>query len=94
MEKPSKEFWDRSDAYIDLANEQSKSVPSSTVSASLLFAAARFNSFIVASNTKTLEELQADKDRAVEYFSEQYKKMLVENIDDYISNYSKYMGSL
>jgi len=87
--KPDKEFWDRADEVIHLANNQCDTASIGKVSSSLLYAAARFNSFIVASSAKSAEELKSDKEKAVEYFVEQYKKMLVENIDEHINNYEK-----
>lgn len=86
------EFWERADAVIHLANDQCEAAPRSKVSASLLYAAARFNSFIVASSAANLDELRQDKNEAVKYFTEQYQKMLIENLDDHIANYEKYIG--
>lgn len=85
------EFWERADAVIHLANEQCSAAPNSKVSSSLLYAAARFNSFIVAVNASDLDELKADKDEAISYFTDQYRKMLTENLDDYIANYANYI---
>ena len=86
------EFWKRADAVINLANEQCEVASRSKVSASLLYAAARFNSFIVASSAANLDELRLDKGEAIKYFTEQYQKMLTENLDDHIANYEKYLG--
>ena len=52
---------------------------------------ARFNAFVCASMCKTAEELQGDRERAVDYFVAQYKRMFEENLDDYTNNFSKYM---
>ncbi|MCX4026829.1 DUF3144 domain-containing protein [Endozoicomonas sp. SM1973] len=82
------EFFKRADEIISLANTQCDSTANESVSLSLLFAAARFNAFIVASSVRNIEELKAEKPEAVKYFKEQYEKMLVENIDEYIKNYS------
>jgi hypothetical protein len=89
--KIDKDFWDRADAIIGIANEQSSRVPASEVSASLIYAAARFTSFTVASMSTDIENLKKDKQKAVAYFSKQYRKMLVANIDDYIDNYNEYI---
>jgi hypothetical protein len=32
------------------------------------------------------------REEAIEYFCEQYRLMLEENLDDYIENFEKYMG--
>ncbi|MDK2777818.1 MAG: DUF3144 domain-containing protein [Pseudomonadota bacterium] len=85
-------FWDRADGLINLANEYCDTISRSKVSASFLYAAARFNSFVIAASTSSVEELKRDKEDAIEYFVEQYRKMLTENIDDHIKNYDKYIG--
>lgn len=85
------EFWARADAIIHLANEHCKDVPNRKVSSSLLYAAARFNAYIVTVKASDLVELKADKEEAVEYFVDQYRKMLIENLDDHIENYNQYV---
>lgn len=84
------EFWERADEVIALANEQVQGSTIGKVSVSLLYAAARFNSFDVASSAIDVDEMKKDKEEAIDYFMEQYKKMLIENLDDYIENYDKY----
>jgi Protein of unknown function (DUF3144) len=87
---PDKEFWELADSFINLANKHLATVPRSKVSATFLYAVARFNAFVVTANTETRTELEADKERAIAYFAEQYEKMLRENIDDHLANYEKY----
>lgn len=84
------EFWQRADEIIALANEQIADSTIGKVSSSLLYAAARFNSFNVASSAKDVEEMKKDKAEAIKYFTEKYEKMLTENLDDYIENYESY----
>lgn len=84
-------FWERADAIIHLANEQGTKVPNSNVSASLLYAAARFNAFIVANGASSAEGMQKDKEEAIQYFTEEYRKMLSQNLDDYIANFANYL---
>jgi len=88
-----KEFWERADQIISLANKQMKDSTLGKVSSSLLYAAARFNSFNVASSAEDIEEMRRDKDDAIEYFTGQYKKMLTENLDDYLENYESYTSN-
>ena len=85
-----REFWERADKIIALANEQVPGSSVGKVSSSLLYAAARFASFNVASSTTDVEEMLKDKEEAIKYLTEQYRKMLIENLDDYIENYEKY----
>jgi len=84
-----KEFFDRADAIIALANSQCDDFPIGKVSSSLLFAAARFNAFIVASSAKDLDQLKEEKEEAIKYFKQQYEKVFIENMDEYIKNYGK-----
>lgn len=86
------EFWKITDDFINLANEQCDKHKNGKVSTSILFSAARFNSFMYASTAKDLSDFQKDKDMAVEYLTEQYKKVLIENLSDYEKNYKDYLG--
>ena len=88
-EEVDKKFWDRADEIIHLANDQCDNTPYGEVSSSLLYAAARFNSFIIASSAKDVEEMKKDKEEAVKYFTAQYRNMFIENFDDYIENYKE-----
>ena len=90
-QKVDDKFWDRADEIIHLANKQCDSNHSGKVSSSTLYAAARFNSFIVASTSTSQSDLIETKEEAIKYFTDQYKKMFTENIDDYIKNYEKYI---
>lgn len=84
-------FFERADAHITLSNEQAKSESRGKVSASMMYATARFNAWVGASNCASGDELASARDEAIEYFLEQYRKMLTENLDVYIANFDKYM---
>lgn len=81
---PDQEFWDIADSFISLANDHLDKADADKVSSALLYAAARFNAFIVASAEDVV--ISEEKDAAVNYFSGQYRKMLAENLDDYEEN--------
>jgi hypothetical protein len=82
-----KEFFERADAYITIANEQAANVGRGKVSASLMFATARFNAWVSASGT----ELASVKEEALEYFLNEYRQMLEENLNEYIEHFDDYM---
>jgi hypothetical protein len=84
-------FWDRADAYIHLANRQCGEVPATKVSASLLYAASRFNAFVVASSLPGSAALEARKAETLEYFTGEFRKMLEDNLDDHIRNFDKFI---
>jgi hypothetical protein len=85
-------FWDRADAHINLANSQCSSVVAGKASASLLYAASRFSAFVVASNSSNAADLRERREEALEYFTAEFRKMLEDNLDDYIEHFEKYVG--
>ena len=87
--KPN-DFYDRVDALIHVANQQCNQVDKGKVSASFLFAAARFNSWVSASGFENSELMQANRQELVQYFVQQYQSMLEDNLDEFISNFSSY----
>jgi hypothetical protein len=95
-EQPNEDqkFWQTIDQFINLANEQEGDNPGSfqLVGASLMFAAARYNTYLVARANGTQENFLAKKDEAKAYFIEQFTKMLNDNISDYEANFEKYRG--
>lgn len=84
-----KQFRNVADAFIHLANKQAETVPRENVSMALLYAAARFNSFIVASHAPDEGKYQRDREAAFEFFLREYKRMLKENLDDYAKIYGE-----
>jgi hypothetical protein len=84
-------FYDRADAHIRLSNEQEKDIDRGKVSASMMYATARFNAWVSACGPESGEELAKAKNEIVEYFVTEYRKMLEENFDDYVRNFEKYM---
>ena len=91
--KRDKEFWELADSFISLANTHLGEHKPSRVSATALFAAARFNAFVITEATESKEQLIAEKEEAVAYFLEQYEAMLRENIDEHLTRYDKKMDS-
>lgn len=65
------EFWVRADEVIALVNKQLNDTSVGQVSSSLLYAAARFNSFAAFCSAETAEELLKDRENSIKYFTEQ-----------------------
>lgn len=92
MQKPDDEFYNRADAHIDLSNEQiSEETGPGKVSASFMYAVARFNAWVSACGFNNPKEMKKAKSETIEYFVNEYRKMLEENLDDYISNFDTYL---
>jgi len=88
------QFFERADAHIHLSNDQLAEVDGpGRVSASMMYATARFNSWISARGFDSSEEMAEARNETIEYFVEQYRKMLEDNVDDYIGNFEKYMSA-
>lgn len=86
-------FYDRADAHINLSNDQiTKELGHGKVSASMLYAASRFNAWVSATGFASGAEMAAKREESIEYFLEQYRLMIEENFDDYASNFEKYMA--
>ena len=95
MEGVDDTFYDRADAHIDLSNSQiSEQYGRGKVSASMMFGLARFNSWVSASGWNSQTEMEESKEETIEYFVAEYRKMLEENMNDYIENFDKYMQSI
>lgn len=90
-EKTDKDFYNRADAVIGLANEQLAGASRGKVSASCMYATSRFNAWVSACGHASARDLADAKTETVEYFTSQYRSMLEENIDDYIENFGSYM---
>ena len=87
------EFYDLANSFIELANKQSVDVDKGKVSAAFLYAAARFNTFIVASSAANVEQFMSYKKKAFDYLTGEYAKMLEEHFGDYRDHFKDYIKS-
>ncbi len=85
QEQQNKEFYKMADSFIDVANEHCEKQESTRVGSALLFATARFSSFVVASQSKDQESYEAEIDNALEFFTKEFKRMLGDNLEEYKS---------
>jgi hypothetical protein len=86
-------FFDRADAHISVSNEQLKDISPGKVSASMMYAASRFNAWWTACGFLSADDMAARRDENIDYFMQEYRLMLEENMDDYITNFDKYMAA-
>jgi len=86
-------FYERADAFINMANQNvTEGTNVGMVANSLTFASTRFISWAKATGYKNSEELAKEKEEILEFFTEQYRLMLSENLDSYIKNFDEYLG--
>ena len=82
-----KKFYELADAHIALANTRMGEVKPAIVSATMLFAAARFNAFVFSASAENRAQMLAEKEGAIAYFVQEYEKYLRENIDEHIARH-------
>lgn len=87
----NKTFQQRADEFIAVANQQVAESSVEDVNTSILYSAARFNAFSVARSVDSADKLQAEKEAAVKYFTDRYRDMVEQNIDEYISRFESYL---
>jgi hypothetical protein len=91
-EDTDEKFFNRADAHIKLANEHLSDAARGKVSASLMFAASRFNAWSSAADLQSKEEMLDKREEVIEYFMSQYRSMLEENINNYIEHFDTFMN--
>jgi len=85
-----KRYREMIDTFIDQANTHAENNSPENVGMALLFAASRFNAFVVSQHAESLTAYEEDTAKARPFFSAQYLEMLDENLDDYKKVYQKY----
>lgn len=85
------QFFARADAHIQLSNDQLQDIGRGKVSASMMYAVARFNAWTSACGFQSSEEMSGAREETLDYFAAEYRKMLEENLDDYIAHFDRYM---
>ena len=86
-------FYGRADAHIHLANNHLTDTARGKVSASMMYAASRFNAWVSATEFQSGPQMAEKRDEIIEYFVTQYKAMLEENLDNYIAQFDEYMNT-
>jgi len=87
-----KKFREMADAFIAVANKQCKNENPSMVNASFLYAAARFNIFIVATSSGSANEFALKKEDSINALMAEYKTMLEDHFENYKENFEDRMG--
>jgi hypothetical protein len=92
LNQPDPQFFARSDAHIDLSNDQLAAASRGQVNASMMYGMARFNAWMAAVAHGSAETLTQRRDETIEYFLGQYRLMLEDHVDDYIRNFDRHMA--
>lgn len=93
-------FFERADEFIKMANEfcrppadqKNKAAElRGQVSAAMLFASARFNTWVAANNFKDGDEMREAKEQVMSYLVQQFQMMLEDNFDEYCDQFENYL---
>ena len=82
-------FWERADAVIHLANDQSSDESVSRVADSLLYAAARYNAFDYWHFHENATDFSDSRQEAIDDCVKRFRKMLEDNFDDHLDRYAE-----
>jgi hypothetical protein len=85
-------FYARADAHIQLANNNLADTAPGKVSASMMFAASRFNAWVSAKDFTSGAEMETRREEIIEYFVSQYRAMLNDNVNNYIEHFDAFMN--
>ncbi len=88
MSNKTKEFLERADAQIMLANQQlEQGLTIGEVSASFMYGSARFTTYMAATSFKSAEDMLTAKDEIIDYFMKEYKLALEEHLNNHAVTY-------
>ena len=91
MKEVDDNFYNRADEHINLSNDQLQNESRGKVSASMMYSVARFNAWVSACGWTNAAEMESAKEETLTYFVDEFRKMLSENLNDYIENFDSYM---
>ncbi len=84
-------LWDLIDQFIEISNNACDEMDPGKVSEAILYAAARFNAFMVAASSESRKDYIEDKEDAGKFISKQFNGMLFSNLSDYQDHYKEYI---
>lgn len=76
-------FRKMADRFIDSANRQLNDTDAATVNSAFLYGASRFSAFVTVQKAGSIERFDEIHDEAVNYYTDEFKKMLVQNLGHY-----------
>lgn len=80
-------FRQMADTFIAQANDHCETYENGMVSSSFLYGASRFCAFVAASRCESSEQFKSSQAAAIDYFTNEFKTMLEQNLSSYESVY-------
>lgn len=79
------------EGFMNAASDKLEHFDMGAISAAMISATARFGAFYIASASESRKDLKEDKEDTILKFSQELKRELAIQLDDYIENYKVYM---
>ncbi len=92
MQELDDKFFDRADDHIELSNKQLGEMDAGKVSASMMYATARFNAWLTACGFESGNDMRELNEKNIEYFVSEYRKMLSDNMNEYSEKFEEYFN--
>ncbi|GAB4057479.1 DUF3144 domain-containing protein [Uliginosibacterium sediminicola] len=88
-----KEFFNRSNAYIQLANAQCDGkIAVALVNGSFMYGLSRFSAWSTAANHPSGESLRTHRQEEIDILVDQFRSMLEGHMDEHIADFDKLMA--
>lgn len=92
-EQESTLIWDLIEKIIDEANESTeKGLDPGSAHQAIMYAAARYGAFVVAASSESRDDFKQDEQDARKFYMDQFRRLLLENFDDYRDNFKNYLA--
>ncbi len=85
-------FFELVGKFVDEANTMSQEHSPELVGTAMMYAVSRYNTYVVARAAKNVNDFTADRQGALDFFTERYQAMFLENFKDHMANYEAYVG--
>ncbi len=85
-EESAPSMYDLANQFINLANQMAEKDKSGNVGTAIRFAASRFNAFEASHQT---DDLAKDREEIIENFTNDFRKMMEVNVNQYIDHIAK-----
>ncbi|ESQ81676.1 hypothetical protein AEAC466_20490 [Asticcacaulis sp. AC466] len=90
---PDPSFFERTNALINVANNQCSGVSADQVSHSFTNASTRFNVWLWSITSKDVEDLKARREQALDLLLQETHDAFARHFDEYVANYDAYVNA-
>ncbi len=89
---PESQIWDLIDQVIESANNATEQgLQPGEAHQALMYAAARYGAFIIAATSETRADFEQDEQNARKFYMDQFRRLLLDNFDEYRENFGDYL---